>query len=87
MADSCLALRGVYRLGPPRRLVSPTDDFVRRCLRVYDPVVSPAQGVGWEMEGRECGLPPTRPSSVPWRREANPSLITFPARAYESHMK
>jgi len=39
------------------------------------------------MEGRECGLPPTRPSSVPWRREANPSLITFPARAYESHMK
>jgi hypothetical protein len=26
-------------------------------------------------------------SSVPWGREANLSLITFPPRAYESRMK
>jgi hypothetical protein len=53
VTDSCPALRGMYRLGLPRRLVPPADEFVRRCLRVHDPVVPPAQGVGREMEGRK----------------------------------
>src|SRR6266404_4194032 len=40
------------RLGLFRRLVSPVDELIFRCLRVHHSIVSPSQGIGRKVAGR-----------------------------------
>jgi DNA/RNA non-specific endonuclease len=47
-----------HRLGLSRRLVSPVDELVLRCLRVHHSVVSPSQGIRWEVAGRKLSHTP-----------------------------